>query len=145
MDLKKCTGCKTCQLACKDCKNLPVDRNFRRVVEYSCGTWKKEKDIWKNDVFSYYVSVSCNHCDNPACREACPYQAPQIDREREKMTRCDGCKDRVINEGRQPICVESCPLRALDYGPVSEIRKKYGNKQKLHHFQLIQKQNQIWY
>lgn len=43
------------------------------------------------------------------------------------MTRCDGCKDRVIKEGKQPIFVESCPLRALDYGPVEEIRKKYGN------------------
>lgn len=156
MDLKKCTGCKTCQLACKDYKNLPVDRNFRRVVEYSGGSWKKEKEVWKNDVFTYYVSVSCNHCDKPACKEACPvdaiykdeygyvlideekcigcescasacpYYAPQIDKKREKMTRCDGCKDRVINEGKQPICVESCPLRALDYGPIDEIRKKYG-------------------
>lgn len=43
------------------------------------------------------------------------------------MTRCDGCKDRVLKEGLKPICVEACLLRALDYGPIDEIRKKYGN------------------
>ena len=31
IDSAKCTGCKTCQLACKDYKDLQVDVNFRRV------------------------------------------------------------------------------------------------------------------
>ncbi|OSB96938.1 4Fe-4S dicluster domain-containing protein, partial [Klebsiella pneumoniae] len=30
------------------------------------------------------------------------------------MTKCDGCHERVA-EGKKPICVESCPLRALDF------------------------------
>ena len=25
------------------------------------------------------------------------------------------------------ICVESCPLRALDFGPIDELRKKHGD------------------
>ncbi|CQE11718.1 anaerobic dimethyl sulfoxide reductase subunit B [Salmonella enterica subsp. enterica serovar Typhimurium str. DT104] len=37
----------------------------------------------------------------------------------------DGCYDRVA-EGKKPICVESCPLRALDFGPIDELRKKHG-------------------
>ncbi|ECL2126743.1 Anaerobic dimethyl sulfoxide reductase chain B [Salmonella enterica subsp. enterica] len=41
------------------------------------------------------------------------------------MTKCDGCYDRVA-EGKKPICVESCPLRALDFGPIDELRKKHG-------------------
>ncbi|WP_342666912.1 4Fe-4S dicluster domain-containing protein, partial [Salmonella enterica] len=36
-------------------------------------------------------------------------------------TKCDGCYDRVA-EGKKPICVESCPLRALDFGPIDELR-----------------------
>ncbi len=42
------------------------------------------------------------------------------------MTKCDGCYDRVA-EGKKPICVESCPLRALDFGPIDELRKKHGD------------------
>ena len=41
------------------------------------------------------------------------------------MTKCDGCYDRVA-EGKKPICVESCPLRALDFGPIEELREKHG-------------------
>ena len=29
-------------------------------------------------------------------------------------------------DGKKPICVESCPLRALDFGPIDELRKKHG-------------------
>lgn len=28
---------------------------------------------------------------------------------------------------KKPICVESCPLRALDMAPIDELRKKYGS------------------
>lgn len=41
------------------------------------------------------------------------------------MTKCDGCYERIA-EGKKPICVESCPLRALDMAPIEELRAKYG-------------------
>ena len=41
------------------------------------------------------------------------------------MTKCDGCYTRVA-DGKKPVCVESCPLRALDFGPIEELRKKHG-------------------
>ena len=31
----RCTGCKTCELACKDYKDLTPDVSFRRVYEYA--------------------------------------------------------------------------------------------------------------
>lgn len=40
IDVSKCVGCKTCQVACKDKNNLEVGRNFRHVVEYAGGDWK---------------------------------------------------------------------------------------------------------
>ena len=58
-------------------------------------------------------------------RYACPYSAPKVDEEIKKAVRCDMCADRVA-EGKQPICVEACPLRALDFGEISELRQKYG-------------------
>ena len=156
IDSAKCTGCKTCQLACKDYKNLAADVNFRRVYEYTGGTWQESGGAWRNNVFSYYLSISCNHCEDPACtrvcptgamhkREsdglvavnedicigckscqmACPYGAPQFDPRKGNMTKCNGCYERLA-EGLQPVCVEACPLRALEFGPIDELRAKYG-------------------
>ena len=28
--------------------------------------------------------------------------------------------------GLEPVCVEACPLRALSFGPVGELRERYG-------------------
>ena len=156
IDTAKCTGCKTCQLSCKDYKDLHADVNFRRVYEYTGGSWQTSGNAWINNVFSYYVSISCNHCEVPACtrvcpsgamhqraqdglvavnedicigckscRMACPYDAPQYDPRKGHMTKCNGCYERLA-EGLDPICVESCPLRALDFGPIDELQARYG-------------------
>lgn len=42
VDVSKCSGCKTCAVACKDAHNLPVGMNFRKVHEYAGGNWKLE-------------------------------------------------------------------------------------------------------
>ena len=157
VDLSKCTGCKTCQVACKDKNNLEVGRNFRRVSEYAGGTWKEVHGAWQQDVFAYYVSIACNHCAKPGCVEvcpkqaitkradnglvlidqkkcigcrdcedACPYDAPQYNRAIRRMSKCDGCIDR-ISVGAQPTCVDACPQRAIEFGDVTELRKKHGS------------------
>ena len=52
IDISRCTGCKTCTLACKDYKELGPNQNFRRVYEYTGGNWKKS-----------HASISCrNSC-----------------------------------------------------------------------------------
>lgn len=157
-DSERCTGCKTCELACKDYKNLGTDVNFRRIYEYAGGNWQIQNDgTYRQDVFAYYLSISCNHCADPACTKvcpsgamhknedgfvivneevcigcrychmACPYDAPQYDAKKGHMTKCDGCYSRV-KAGEKPICVEACPLRALDFAPIEELRKKYGTQ-----------------
>ncbi|MDL0088974.1 DMSO/selenate family reductase complex B subunit [Campylobacter gastrosuis] len=112
--------------------------------------------IMSNNVFAYYTSISCNHCSNPACMKACPtgamiktrygivmvnesdcvgckacaiacpYGAPQFNKKSGHMNKCDGCIDR-IDEGKSPVCVGSCPFRALNFGEIGEIRSKYGS------------------
>ena len=72
IDSSKCTGCKTCQLSCKDNKDLDVGVNYRRVYEYAGGNWVKDGDAWQQDIFSYYLSIACNHCSEPACAKVCP-------------------------------------------------------------------------
>ena len=102
--------------------------------------------------FAYHLSIACNHCDDPACTHvcptgamhkdadtgivsvnqkvcigcgyctmACPYHAPSISDTTNTSAKCDGCKDRVA-AGKRPICVEACPLRALEFGDIADIR-----------------------
>lgn len=157
-DGTRCTGCKTCVLACKDKSNLPSDINFRNVYEYGGGAWEKDgAGCWAHDTFTYHVSVACNHCDMPVCMancpqgaiekdaltgevksdpekcigcgtcaNSCPYGAPKVDTDAMKSVKCNMCIERV-EAGKQPICVEACPLRALDFGEIDELRATYGD------------------
>ncbi|MEE8399948.1 MAG: 4Fe-4S dicluster domain-containing protein, partial [Desulfobacterales bacterium] len=68
----------------------------------------------------------CLNCAGHLCKDACPYSAPQFaDEEKAKMQKCDLCFDRW-DEGKKPICVEACPPRALDAGPMEDLKAKYG-------------------
>ena len=79
-DSSRCTGCKTCELVCKDYHDLGPAILFRRIYDYEGGTWTKTKeDAWEKTAFNYHVSISCNHCDSPACVENCPTGAMQKD------------------------------------------------------------------
>jgi len=127
INLQNCTGCKTCIIACKDKNNLGQAVRWRRVVEVSGGDWQQHDDgTYTQQVFAYYVSLSCNHCEAPICVRtcpttamhkdkqgivtvdpskcigcrycewACPYSAPQFDSQANKMTKCDLCQDNWI-------------------------------------------------
>ncbi|MFO7860675.1 MAG: 4Fe-4S dicluster domain-containing protein [Desulfosalsimonas sp.] len=58
------------------------------------------------------------------CLKACPYDAPQFGpEENARMHKCNFCEDRLA-AGKVPNCVEACPVRALDAGPMEELEKK---------------------
>ncbi len=78
-------------------------------------------------------NTGCISCGR--CQDACPWNAPQFsnpdfrayaisDRDRPKMTKCTLCLDR-IREGLRPACVAACWNRALDAGPMNELKQKY--------------------
>jgi len=63
------------------------------------------------------------------CLEACPYRAPQFRATPGappggSMEKCDLCLDRW-DAGKRPICVDSCPARALDAGLLEDLAKEY--------------------
>lgn len=43
------------------------------------------------------------------------------------MTKCDLCRD-YRAEGKQPACVAACPSRALDFGPIEQLRQEHGTQ-----------------
>jgi anaerobic dimethyl sulfoxide reductase subunit B (iron-sulfur subunit) len=145
--------CRGCVVTCKDWNNVAIGpAKWRKVISSEVGSYPLIK------VFN--LSISCNHCDEPACmaacpvgniikeekyglvlplnkcisckrcKAACPYDAPQFatmdQKELPMMEKCTGCIDR-LEKGQKPACVDSCPQRALDFGPEEEIVAKYGN------------------
>ena len=149
VNVRRCIGCKTCQVACKDRHNLQTaGTRTRRVETFECGAYP--------DVAMFHVSVSCNHCERPACVAGCPtgalfksddgtvqhiddrcvvcrncmivcpYGAPQLDEAENMIVKCDACKA-LREDGRNPVCVDACPMRAIEFGEVDELRAKHGD------------------
>ena len=157
VNIAECVGCKACQVACKDKNDLPEGIRWRRVFEYEGGEWvNQDGTLIPSNLFSYFVSSACMHCENPICLEvcpaeaiskrddgivlideqkcvgcrycswACPYGAPQFNEKRGIMTKCTFCSD-LIDQGGSPACVEACPYRALEFGDLEELRAKHGD------------------
>lgn len=155
-DSRSCSGCKTCQVACKDKNDLGAGMRFRRVYEICGSDWKEnEEGAWIPGIAAYNLSIGCNHCGNPSCVSACPtkamhivengivvidekrcvgcrycewacpYGAPQYNHDKGIMQKCDFCAD-YLKKGNPPVCVASCPMRALDFGPLETLEAKYG-------------------
>lgn len=58
-DGTRCTGCKTCQMACKDYKDLSVGLSFRHVYEVTVGDTVKNADgAVTTTCVSYPLSMS---------------------------------------------------------------------------------------
>lgn len=158
LDTTRCTGCKTCEMACKDYKDLATDIAYRKIYDYEGGSINLlEDETVDHNVITYHVSLACQHCNEPACvaacpttamhkepdpfglvlvdatkcigcgycTMACPYNVPKVDRVKGFSVKCDGCVER-LEQGMQTICVESCPLRALDFDDIDVLRQKHG-------------------
>ena len=156
IDTSVCTGCKTCQIACKDKNNLPTEISLRRVFQYGGGGWVPKEGTWiPNQVFGYTVSISCQHCQEAACVQVCPTTAMHKDEngivsiDGDKCIGCRYCEwacpygaphfnevtgtmtkcdmcQDLIAQGQNPACVDACPMRAIQYGELEQLQSQYG-------------------
>ena len=61
------------------------------------------------------VSVDHDKCMGCGyCAWACPYSAPQFQKSKGQMSKCDFCRSELEN-GYKPACVTSCPTHALNF------------------------------
>jgi anaerobic dimethyl sulfoxide reductase subunit B len=166
-DQTRCTGCYTCVVACKDWYDLdPGPVNYMRVQSIEKGTFpdlfaaylalpcthclqppcvqvcpiraitKREEDgIVVVDSDQCLGKMECPQ----KCLKACPWKAPQFGPSADaKMQKCELCFERR-EEGQQPICVEACPMFALEVGPLEELQRKYGQVTKAEGFKYLKR------
>jgi len=153
-DQTRCTGCFTCIVACKDWNEVDAGpASWRRVITIEKGKYPNLFVVFLSTACYHCVEPACvyacpvgaiikreldgvvvvdkeaclgkNNC--AMCLQACPYDAPQFGAEENaKMQKCHFCLDRLI-ENKKPACVDACPVRAIDAGPIEELRAKYGD------------------
>lgn len=137
-DPQKCTGCRTCEVACS-VKHVQVSNPVRariRVVN-----WKASEQ---------FLPVSCQHCEDAPCQEACPREAISREAGLERVvidySKCVGCRTCFYacpfgamkfdaDRGRpfkcnlcdgQPLCVELCEDNALAFTVPSAVTYQRG-------------------
>ncbi len=137
---ENCMGCRLCEVACATEHSAFKDPlvAFFEELPQSFTTVEVDRHI--------SFSLSCRHCDEPYCVEACitgamhqeqdgrvlvyeelcigcfmcvascPWGAVNPKRTEKKAAKCDLCPDREI-----PACVAACPNRALVYDVAQEL------------------------
>ena len=133
-DMGACVGCHSCEAACAEQNGLPSGTAWRRVGEIEGGEFPHTRRL--------HLSMSCNHCLEPACLIGCPtdayvklpngvvahqadecigcqyctwncpYSVPVFQPDRRIVTKCDMCLPR-LEQGLEPACVGACPTKAI--------------------------------
>lgn len=97
VDYRWCTGCHTCEVACRKEHGLPEGEFGIKIAEFiwprnATGDWQ-EDDTWQYT----YLPV--------------PLDA------------CDLCADRC-SKGKPPTCVQHCQAQCLVYGDVDDLKER---------------------
>ncbi len=106
IDTKRCVGCNACTVACKIANNLPANILWTRALTDGGDVADTPKGTFPH-VAMTYVTVGCQHCENPACVKVCPvgatYKDPETGVVRQDYDKCIGCR----------MCMSACPYTGV--------------------------------
>lgn len=106
VDTQRCIGCHTCSVACRIENNLPVGTWWNRALTKGGENMDTPEGIFPEVTMSY-VTVACQHCENPACVKVCPvgatYRDPDTGVVRQDYDKCIGCR----------MCMSACPYTGV--------------------------------
>jgi len=120
IDVTRCSGCMTCQIACKDehCGNdwSPYAKPQPEIGQF----WVKVHEFDRGrtpQIRTEFVPVMCQHCEDASCITACPDDA--IYRRSDGLViidpaKCTGCK----------LCVGACPYEVIFFNEDLHIAQK---------------------
>ena len=143
---KDCYGCKTCSMACMTTRLSGQTATFLRRVDVILDGEAEAQS---------FLSLACNHCDEPACvancptgamtkneetgivnndkdvcigcmtcEKSCPYGHP-VQLDDGLSHKCVLCSDENPEGTPDPTCAKACPVRALEFGTLSELRERH--------------------
>lgn len=165
IDIQRCIGCWSCNVACKQENGVAPGINRNQL--FLIGPYGEYPDV-----HAYYLPRPCMHCEDAACVKvcptgasyqrgdglveidhdkcilcgycawACPYGARTLDEEHKIVEVCTLCVHR-IEAGQEPSCVHHCMGKARLFGdlddPNSEV-SKYLEANKDRAFHLLESQ-----
>ena len=106
IDTKRCVGCNACTVACKMANNVPQDIFWTRALTDGGDMMDTPAGEFP-DISMRYITVSCQHCENPACAKVCPvgatYKDPETGVVRQDYDKCIGCR----------MCMSACPYTGV--------------------------------
>ncbi|OPY68964.1 MAG: Formate dehydrogenase, nitrate-inducible, iron-sulfur subunit [Syntrophorhabdaceae bacterium PtaU1.Bin034] len=118
IDMTRCTGCRGCQVACKQWNQLEAEdttffkgegyQNPPSMSEHTLTTIRfREYQRHGENEFAFYKEM-CMHCNDPACASVCPVSAFTKTPEGPVIyngKRCIGCR----------FCMIACPFGVPKY------------------------------
>ena len=106
VDTRRCIGCHTCSVACRIENNLPKGIWWNNALTDGGENMDTPSGVFPNVKMSY-VTVACQHCENPACVKVCPvgatYKDPETGVVRQDYDKCIGCR----------MCMAACPYTGV--------------------------------
>ena len=146
VDVGRCLGCRSCELAC-----AKAHAGLDDIVEAILSDAPLKPRVRVVEVDGRLVPVQCRHCEDPpcvavcptnalhrdeeggpvrlneeecvgcgACVVVCPFGAVEMLEDARKAAKCDLCEG-IVGPGEEPRCVAACPTRALRLGSPDEV------------------------
>lgn len=140
-----CIGCHACEAACSEKNENPSHLAFRSVGYVEGGSFPDYKRMNISMACNHCDDPVClkgcptkaytKHAEYGAvlqdpetcfgcgyCTWVCPYNAPQLDPVKGRVSKCNMCVDR-LEVGLKPACVSACVGNALDFGVIENTPK----------------------